>query len=126
MLGSTMGLSRTGRNWRKFLQKRTTGMPPKSSANPRSLHSYWFTRYSVCAPNMMLTSSTTSMSFSCRSIFSWPSTYTPVARENAALLASFEPAAAREASFENLHAEWIVIPSMVAAAAPEVAVSKSR
>ncbi|KAL2015873.1 hypothetical protein VTK56DRAFT_4670 [Thermocarpiscus australiensis] len=123
-LGKIIDRSCTGRNWLKSPQKRTMGMPPKSSVQPRSLQSCSFTTCSVRAPSM-LTSSMGSRYFSCQSIRAWPSTYRFPAVE--ALLPPtvlLDPP--RRPSFEKPQAEWIVTPLIRAAAVPDIAVTNRR
>jgi hypothetical protein len=73
----------------------------------------------------MLTSSIISICFSCQSILLWPST-----RRLVELGVVNQSKASFELDwtipFEKLHAEWIVIPLIFAAAAPSVAVTSRR
>ena len=99
-------------------------MPLKSSAHPRSLQSCSFTAYNVRAPSM-LTSSMTSRYFSCQSIRIWPLTH------KSATLGRPIPSEVllgppRDPSFEKMQAEWIVTPSIRAAAVPDVAVTSRQ
>jgi hypothetical protein len=76
-------------------------------------------------PPSMLTSSIINMYFSCQSILVWPSTRSPVKlgvvnRSKASFELDWTM------SFEKPHAEWIVIPLIFAAAAPDVAVTSRR
>ncbi|KAH7361096.1 hypothetical protein BKA66DRAFT_214024 [Pyrenochaeta sp. MPI-SDFR-AT-0127] len=123
-LGRRIDLSCTGRNWWKSPRKTMTGIPPKSCALPLSIQSCSFTSYNVRAPSM-LTSSMMSMSLSCQSIVTRLSTRRPPVL--GAVNCSNPPLKPdRDLSLEKLHAEWIVIPLILAAAVPDVVVTSSR